>query len=114
MQVSGDQARLVQLLADGVDVNEPSLQGDTALALAMEHGHTELAQMLLDNGADFEQMPTSMWSCAQVVDWFDRAFKWSDRYRVAMETAQIDGEALLAMDEAVLRDDIGVYLASHQ
>ena len=65
----GDESRLVQLLADGVDVNASDAEGDTALGLAAEHGHCEATGLLLANGAVFTQIPTSQWSYEQVRHW---------------------------------------------
>lgn len=112
----GDEARIVQLLADGVDVNAADAEGDTALGLAAEHGHVECATLLLANGADFTQIPTAQWSYEQVGLWFNEAFEpWFEvKYSAHLQAAQIDGEALLALDEAALRDDLGVYLGSHR
>ena len=62
----GDESRLVQLLADGADVNASDAVGDTALGLAAEHGHCECVGLLLANGAVFTQIPTSQWSYEQV------------------------------------------------
>lgn len=62
----GDESRLVQLLADGVDVNASDAEGDTALGLAAEHGHGECVGLLLANGANYVQIPTLHWSYEQV------------------------------------------------
>lgn len=62
----GDEARLVQLLADGADVNASDANGDTALGLAAEHGHGECMGLLLVNGAVYTQIPTMQWSYEQV------------------------------------------------
>ncbi len=62
----GDEARLVQLLADGVDVNASDAEGDTALGLAAEHGHGECMGLLLANGALYTQIPTMQWNYEQV------------------------------------------------
>jgi hypothetical protein len=62
----GDEARLVQLLADGADVNASDAEGDTALGLAAEYGHGECMGLLLVNGAVYTQIPTLQWSYEQV------------------------------------------------
>ena len=110
----GDEARIVQLLADGVDVNAADKEGDTALGLAAEHGFEECAALLMAHGADFTQIPTVQWTYEQVCDWFERSFAWSIKYVEQLRASHIDGEALLALDEAALRDDLGIYLGSHR
>jgi hypothetical protein len=89
---TGDDSRLVQLLADGVDVNASDAEGDTALGLAAEHGHSECVALLLGNGADFMAIPTPQWSYEQVDAWFRETFVWwGAKYAHNLPAAQIDG-----------------------
>jgi ankyrin repeat protein len=48
----GELYRVKSLLAQGVDVNERSSQGETALKAAAWKGHDEVVSLLIDNGAD--------------------------------------------------------------
>ena len=48
----GDLSLVQQALDAKVDVNATSEYGVTALSLACNHGHAEVAKLLLDNGAD--------------------------------------------------------------
>ena len=48
----GDAAKVRELLEAKVDVNSASAYGVTALALACDHGHESVVQLLLQNGAD--------------------------------------------------------------
>jgi serine/threonine-protein phosphatase 6 regulatory ankyrin repeat subunit B len=44
---------VVRLLIDaGADVNAKSNEGFTALMMASQHGHSNIAQMLIDAGAN--------------------------------------------------------------
>lgn len=47
----GDAAKVKELIAKKIDLNAPSEYGVTALALACNHGHEEVAILLLDAGA---------------------------------------------------------------
>lgn len=47
----GDVAKVKELVAKKVDVDSPTEYGVTALALACNHGHDEVAKLLLDAGA---------------------------------------------------------------
>jgi ankyrin repeat protein len=49
---SGDAGAVNALLANGVDVNERTSGGQTALILATIFGHTHLIPLLLNAGAD--------------------------------------------------------------
>jgi len=45
---------VASLLADGADVNAVRTDGKTALHLAVESGHEDVARLLIANGADIE------------------------------------------------------------
>jgi hypothetical protein len=49
---SGDEKAVSDLLANGADVNETTSGGQTALILAVIFGHTKLAKLLMNAGAD--------------------------------------------------------------
>jgi hypothetical protein len=49
---SGDEGAVTTLLAKGVDVNETTGGGQTALILAVIFGHTNLVKLLVNAGAD--------------------------------------------------------------
>ena len=48
---AGDTERVRQLLDEGAPVDEKGEYGYTALMWASKRGHTEVVQLLLDNGA---------------------------------------------------------------
>ena len=49
---SGDERAVSALIAKGVDVNESTSGGQTALILAVIFGHTHLVKLLVNSGAD--------------------------------------------------------------
>lgn len=49
---SGDERAVSALIANGVDVNESTSGGQTALILAVIFGHTKLVKLLVNAGAD--------------------------------------------------------------
>jgi hypothetical protein len=49
---SGDERAVNALIANGVDVNESTSGGQTALILAVIFGHTHLVKLLVNSGAD--------------------------------------------------------------
>jgi ankyrin repeat protein len=49
---SGDERAVSALIANGVDVNESTSGGQTALILAVIFGHTHLVKLLVNSGAD--------------------------------------------------------------
>ena len=49
---SGDERAVNALIANGVDVNETTSGGQTALILAVIFGHTQLVKLLINSGAD--------------------------------------------------------------
>ena len=55
---SGRVADVLALLADGADVNEPQTDGVTALYIASQEGHAEIATELLFANADVDQAIT--------------------------------------------------------
>lgn len=70
------------------------------------------AALLLSDRAWDEERASSpqvaRWSAGQVVEWFEGTFRWADRYVEHLQLAGIDGESLLAMDDAGLRHDLKV------
>lgn len=48
----GDENRVSELIAYGVNVNARSILGSTALMYAAKNGYTEIAEMLLKAGAE--------------------------------------------------------------
>ena len=50
--MQGDVAAVRRLLGNGADANEPQLDGATALHWAVHHNDIELAQLLVDSGAE--------------------------------------------------------------
>jgi hypothetical protein len=61
-----------------------------------------------DEGRAASSHRVSKWSAGQVVEWFEGTFRWADRYVEHLQLAGIDGESLLAMDDAGLRHDLKV------
>jgi len=53
---AGDIEKVKSLLAAGANVNEEAPQGWTALHRACENGHTEVARLLIERGADVNAM----------------------------------------------------------
>lgn len=51
---TGDIEKAKKLLTDGADVNAKNLSGWTPLALAVQHGHTNMVQALIDKGATID------------------------------------------------------------
>ena len=51
----GYKEYLTPLLAKGVDINGTTYTGYTPLALAIESGHLEMAELLLKHGANFKE-----------------------------------------------------------
>jgi len=49
-----DYGMFIQLIKDGVDVNEKDYNGVTALWYAAQEGHYEMAKILIEHGADLE------------------------------------------------------------
>jgi ankyrin repeat protein len=49
---NGGAGVLATLLSAGVPVNVRTSEGESLLMLAVRHGHTETARLLLENGAD--------------------------------------------------------------
>src|ERR671916_732925 len=49
---TGDRARVVALLDNGVDVNTQSRYHVSALGFAAERGHFDIVRLLVDRGAD--------------------------------------------------------------
>lgn len=50
----GDVAAAGTLIAAGAPVNDPSAEGTTPLVVAAHSGHTDVARLLLDQGADID------------------------------------------------------------
>ena len=48
----GQTDRIIEVIAVGVNVNEPDCDGDTPLMLAAAQGHASIVAVLLQNGAD--------------------------------------------------------------
>ncbi|MDI6911825.1 ankyrin repeat domain-containing protein [Nocardioides sp.] len=48
----GDEDQVVELLRDGTDINAVDVDGDTALYYAVSNGNLEIAEVLLEHGAD--------------------------------------------------------------
>jgi ankyrin repeat protein len=55
-----DIARVKTLIAEGVNVNEPDANGDAPLVMAAYQGHTEIARLLLEAGADVTAVDPAM------------------------------------------------------
>ena len=52
---SGDYAKVKRLIKEGADTNAIDIDGYTALMRAATYGHTEVAKLLIEAGADIDE-----------------------------------------------------------
>ncbi len=52
--ITGDYVKVVNLLVEGVEVNQRDQYGQTALMLAARHGWAEVVRLLLEYNADLD------------------------------------------------------------
>ena len=57
---SNNVASVRELIAHGVDVNEPDAAGDAPLVMAAYNGYTEIVRLLLEAGADVSAVDPQM------------------------------------------------------
>eukprot|EP01051_Picozoa_sp_SAG22_P016146 SAG22_NODE_2226_length_2814_cov_1.924862_2_plen_221_part_00 len=111
----GDGDRLAELCAaDGCDVNVKDGYGESALVKANRKGHHGCARLLLEHGAELSDLPPTAWTFEHCTTWFLGAFSFSRRYLALWEEVQLDGEALLELDDRGLSEDVCIGVSAHR
>jgi len=67
-----------------------------------------------DPGLGWQNQPISDWSFQDTVDWFVATFKWSSKYLDTFSRAMLDGASLMEVDDACLKDVLGIKLFAHR
>ena len=70
--------------------------------------------LLLQAGAAVTDLPTDRWGFDHVVEWFAQSFPFAASYRAGWAAAQLDGEALLMLDDQSLLEDIPIGVRTHR
>jgi len=65
---SGDLAKVAALLQDGADANAPGKFGGTALSFSVSGRHQDVAELLLDHGANVNATNSAGWSALFYAD----------------------------------------------
>ena len=121
----GDMNGVELLLEKGIDGVKPHIDvvdvnGEAAITKAALNNHDEVVALLLAAGARWDLLPVGNWSVEQVASWFDREFQWFGKYRHQLDTAMIDGEALLEYGapggegERLLQTDLDISIGAHR
>lgn len=77
---NNSEVMFASLIANGCDVNQQDINGNTPLHLAAASGNLRLVQSLVQNGADFamknhhQQTPAMMASAADIKTYLDTRF----------------------------------------
>lgn len=120
----GDANGVELLLTTGVDGVRPHVdivdtEGEAAITKAALSGHKQVVTLLKKHGANIELLPVAHWSIEQVAAWFDREFKWFGKYEAQLQSAMIDGAALMEYGvpgdgERLLQTDLDISVGAHR